>query len=260
VLILQTARYLVKSYQAAKKGEKLSGLMQVLSPLKDSAFDPLAPSVMPPKPQTVADAVSLEYLERMLALRVLVLVKQVGERIEEMIKKEKAPFEKAFNAHALELEQAATCHILYFIFHHFKNHVERYQEDANCKRALGLLCAFWGASELARGQQWNGMLDRTSHRLVEEGVNHLLDQLRPDVVALVDAFDIPDSVLNSTLGRADGNVYEALYEGAKKSSLNKTVPFYGYEQVLKPHLDQDFLKLRGRPHPQLVEAMKQAKL
>ena len=31
-------------------------------------------------------------------------------------------------------------------------------------------------------------------------------------VALVDAFDFPDNVLNSTLGRSDGNVYEACYQ------------------------------------------------
>ncbi len=36
----------------------------------------------------------------------------------------------------------------------------------------------------------------------------LLQDLRADMVALVDAFDIPDRVLNSTIGRADGNVYE----------------------------------------------------
>jgi len=34
----------------------------------------------------------------------------------------------------------------------------------------------------------------------------------PNAVALVDAFEFPDRVLNSTIGRFDGNVYEALYE------------------------------------------------
>lgn len=44
-----------------------------------------------------------------------------------------------------------------------------------------------------------------------------MDSLRPNAVALVDAFDIPDRVLNSALGRYDGKVYETLYELAKKS-------------------------------------------
>ena len=49
----------------------------------------------------------------------------------------------------------------------------------------------------------------------------LMKELRPNAVTLVDAFDFPDRMLNSCLGRYDGNVYEALYEYAKSSSLNK---------------------------------------
>jgi hypothetical protein len=48
-------------------------------------------------------------------------------------------------------------------------------------------------------------------------------------------------VLNSTIGRKDGNVYEALYQSAKDSNLNQTEVFEGYETVLKPHLDLELL-------------------
>ena len=43
---------------------------------------------------------------------------------------------------------------------------------------------------------------------------------RPEAVALVDAFDYSDFVLNSSLGRYDGNVYEALFKYAQKAALN----------------------------------------
>jgi len=36
----------------------------------------------------------------------------------------------------------------------------------------------------------------------------------------VDAFDYSDFVLNSPLGRYDGNVYEALFKYAQKAALN----------------------------------------
>lgn len=49
----------------------------------------------------------------------------------------------------------------------------------------------------------------------------LLAYLRPNAVALVDSFDFPDRILNSCLGRYDGQVYDALYEYAKSSSLNQ---------------------------------------
>jgi len=38
----------------------------------------------------------------------------------------------------------------------------------------------------------------------------LLGEIRPDAVALVDAFDFPDNILNSSIGRFDGNIYESL--------------------------------------------------
>lgn len=50
----------------------------------------------------------------------------------------------------------------------------------------------------------------------------LYSEIRPNAVALVDAFDYPDQILQSCIGRYDGRVYEALYEYAKRSPLNKT--------------------------------------
>ncbi len=34
-------------------------------------------------------------------------------------------------------------------------------------------------------------------------------------------FDIPDNVLSSTIGKYDGNAYEALFNAARKSTLNQ---------------------------------------
>lgn len=46
--------------------------------------------------------------------------------------------------------------------------------------------------------------------------------------------------LHSTLGRADGRVYEAIYEEARRSPLNKQ-QMVGWEK-LRPVLDVDFIK------------------
>ena len=53
-------------------------------------------------------------------------------------------------------------------------------------------------------------------------VKELLAQLRPNAVALVDAYDYRDQMLNSVLGRYDGQVYENMFEWARKSPLNRT--------------------------------------
>lgn len=50
----------------------------------------------------------------------------------------------------------------------------------------------------------------------------LFDVMRPNAVALVDAFDFPDHILQSCLGRYDGQVYQALYDYAKMAPMNQT--------------------------------------
>ena len=49
----------------------------------------------------------------------------------------------------------------------------------------------------------------------------LLEQVRPEAVSLVDAFDIPDIILRSVLGRKDGDVYKALWEWVQLNPKNK---------------------------------------
>ena len=50
----------------------------------------------------------------------------------------------------------------------------------------------------------------------------LLPAIRPNAIALGDAFDFTDHQLGSILGRYDGNVYENVYKWAQSSPLNKT--------------------------------------
>jgi len=65
--------------------------------------------------------------------------------------------------------------------------------------------------------------------------------LRPDAVALVDSFGFDDEQLQSTLGRHDGNVYEAIYEAAKQNPLNQTGKMVGWEDF-SSQLDLEFLR------------------
>jgi acyl-CoA oxidase len=63
-----------------------------------------------------------------------------------------------------------------------------------------------------------------------------LAKLRPNAVAIVDGFDIPDNVLGSALGAYDGNVYERLFEEAQKSPLNQEPVNKSFHMYLKPFM------------------------
>ena len=53
----------------------------------------------------------------------------------------------------------------------------------------------------------SGFLSPQQAGAAREAHHQLLVQLRPEAVALVDAFAIPDYLLDSALGRYDGDVY-----------------------------------------------------
>ncbi|KAL1959813.1 hypothetical protein VTO42DRAFT_958 [Malbranchea cinnamomea] len=63
----------------------------------------------------------------------------------------------------------------------------------------------------------NEELDAIPSRVLE-----LMQRIRPHAVRLVDAWKIPDYLLNSALGRYDGRVYEELFDRAhRQNPLNK---------------------------------------
>ena len=74
--------------------------------------------------------------------------------------------------------------------------------------------------------------------MVHSKMRKLLKEVRPNAVALVDAWGFTDYELNSALGREDGDVYNALLMMAKASPLNKTEVGPAWESVLKPALQK----------------------
>lgn len=66
-----------------------------------------------------------------------------------------------------------------------------------------------------------GLLTVPQLAQITQRIKALMAEIRPNSVALVDAFDYRDEMLNSTLGRYDGNVYESMFEWAKRSPLNR---------------------------------------
>src|SRR5579862_7439899 len=66
----------------------------------------------------------------------------------------------------------------------------------------------------------SGYLSTRQYELVKQEVMTLLAEIRPNAVALVDAFKFPDYLLNSSLGRYDGKVYEDMTERASREPIN----------------------------------------
>jgi acyl-CoA oxidase len=110
----------------------------------------------------------------------------------------------AWNACARLLYVTASTHVRWFLLSKF-HAVAAAVDDAPCRTAMLRLVSLFGLSDILQGEQWLGLLTADEAVFAEEAVHRLSEALRPDVIALTDAFDFPDRILNSTLGRADGN-------------------------------------------------------
>ena len=256
VMLLQTARFLRRSLLVAREGGELSGMMGYLRPFRDAGFNPAAARGTA-RARTAAAFGSLDNLAELLRVRSMVALSRADRILEEHMAKGMT-LDQAWQASSFSLVSAAERHCYYFMFAKFAEAVAA-ETDGATAAALRDVCVLYGLTQVVEGSGWGGILDGTDTELAEEAVSEVLMSLRPNAVALVDAWDIPDRVLNSALGRADGNVYEAIMEHARDSPLNKTGPFTGYYDVVRPNLDLGFLELRGQAPQQLVKSMQPRK-
>lgn len=72
--------------------------------------------------------------------------------------------------------------------------------------------------------------------VLQSRLEDLLALIRPNIVGIVDGFDIHDEILGSALGSYDGNVYERLFAEAMKSPLNQKSVNESFKKYLKPFL------------------------
>jgi len=243
LLMLLTARFLLKSLDKAmtggKDGKSLpTGPVAYLAPLRDANFK--LGNVAPPKAEKPETFFDLQYLKKLFEYSALSAVVGVGKFFQSKLASG-LKFDDAWNAVALDLVGAVRSHCFNFLLSTFISAINECTVP-EVKDVLSKLCALFACSNILDDPQWTGLFARGQLRLVKSAVVQLLDDLRPNAVAIVDAFDIPDRVLVSAIGRFDGNVYEALFAASQKSVMNKTDPFDGYKEHLQPRLDLEFLK------------------
>jgi len=99
-----------------------------------------------------------------------------------------------------------------------------------------------------------GYLNPEQADMLHTAICDLLNDLRPDAVPLVDSFNFSDYVLNSSLGRYDGQVYESLFEYARRpeNPLNQSDVPDGIKEFISPLIRGEAgnrLTAEGSRHP-----------
>uniref|UniRef100_A0A8D8IPR5 Acyl-coenzyme A oxidase n=1 Tax=Culex pipiens TaxID=7175 RepID=A0A8D8IPR5_CULPI len=226
VLYLQTARYLVKVWNQALKGQRLMPTVRYLEqyatkPAKRFAWSDSTPVI-------------IEAFQAVTANR----LRLANEHIQQRVKAGRTP-QEATNETGLELVRLAEIHCRGFILQSAYAAIEQACQTASqpLREVLREICRLVVYDEALRitGDllRFTTMSDPDLVEL-QRKYEASLGAIRPNAVSIVDAFDYPDFILGSTLGAYDGNVYERLFEDAMKSPLNQEPVNRTFELYLKP--------------------------
>ncbi|KAK8481169.1 hypothetical protein V6N13_035083 [Hibiscus sabdariffa] len=229
VLLLQVGRFLMKTVSQLGSGKKPVGTIAYMGRAEhllqcrcevQRAEDWL-------KPQVIVEA-----FEARAARMAVACSKNINKFPKQ---------EDGFAELSADLAEAAVAHCQLIVVSKF---IEKLQQDIpgkGVKRQLEILCSVYALSLLHKHLGdfvASGCITPEQGALANEQLRLLYSQVRPNAIALVDAFNYTDHYLGSILGRYDGNVYPKLYEEAWKDPLNETVVPDGYHDYIRPILKQ----------------------
>ncbi|XP_045482305.1 probable peroxisomal acyl-coenzyme A oxidase 1 [Harmonia axyridis] len=221
VLLLQTARFLIKAWQNKSETIKLD-TVNYLCKAEDKPFEK-----------------SVDWIISAMKLVAARKVELAAQHIDDRVKKGKA-FEDAWNETSVELVSAADSHGRAFILQTYASTIAGINTvSSQLKTVLVQLQQLYTVNtalrcigDLLRFTSCQGKDINVLQLWLEE----LLAAIRPNAVGIVDGFDISDEILSSALGAYDGNVYDRLFEEASKSPLNAEPVNKSFQQYLRPFL------------------------
>ncbi|KAJ6633224.1 putative peroxisomal acyl-coenzyme A oxidase 1 [Pseudolycoriella hygida] len=226
VMLLQTARYLIKVWGQALSGKKLPPTVAYLQNYKQgndrNKWNPSINGILMALQTTTSEKVALAY-------------KHLEAR------KKLYSAEEAANQTGVELLKVAELHCQSFLLQSTIEMVEKCTPKVSLQLAnvlrdiLELYAVDLALRFLGDLLQFNNITSNDVEHL-QQRMELALKSLRNSALGIVDGFDFPDYVLSSTLGAYDGNVYERLLEAAKKSPLNHEDVNKSFHLYLKPFI------------------------
>ncbi|KAJ8736601.1 hypothetical protein PYW08_007257 [Mythimna loreyi] len=149
--------------------------------------------------------------------------------------------EDAWNTTSIQLVSAAESHSRMIVISTFYEDMSKAMKTMSAPLAavmnqlIELYAVYWTLERLGDLLQYTSISNADVIHL-RSWYEELLRKIRPNTIGLVDAFDIIDELLQSTLGASDGRVYERLMEEALKSPLNAEPVNQSFHKYLKPFM------------------------
>jgi len=168
----------------------------------------------------------------------LKLIKEVASQFQQSLASGKNALE-AQNDLMEDLLECARAHTHILLLEGFVNVVQHTAQDFQIRKVLSQLCSLFALQHIesytATRMLEHGVLQLADTRTLRTAIVELCKKLRVEAIGLVDAFNLPDCVIGSPLGRYDGNIYEHYFNAVKGSRGSQEVPAY-WTKIVQPNL------------------------
>lgn len=202
VLLQQAAKFILKNVKNIQKGFKPTGVFEYFNNI-DGLLKSKA-SI-----NKVEDVICLEQLERALAIRAAFKIRHTTEKV---FASKLSENENVNSVFAVDLVGMSHSHIMYVTFKQFLHSIElsKFKCPKITENLLNL-ARVYGLYELQQDSQAlyeTGYFQVGTAPMLLQGMKHLMQLIRPQLIPLVEAWAIPDSVLVSSIGNSYGDIYE----------------------------------------------------
>ncbi|UJR27411.1 hypothetical protein I4U23_008701 [Adineta vaga] len=172
-----------------------------------------------------ATIVNLDDYCRLFECRSQMLLKSISSRLTESASASSSTPHSIFSKNSIELVHVAKAYIETFVLRAFYDGVRKASEHKQFASVFEQLFHVFAIHTLRNAAaDFIRLKLLTPDQVYQLEINSLPDmyaRLRPNLIALVDAFDFHDNELNSCLGQYDGQAYEALMERARLNPTNR---------------------------------------
>ena len=229
-------------YQSCDSYQLVPALRNILlakaTPRKQS---PTPSSAWQCQVQSEAEMRNIQVLLPMFQYRAARLLVGVAEHMNYSIARDHLVPSQAWNHAQVEMARTSRAYSQYLLLNNFRKGID---QATNREKQIGvaegqvlydlacLLALYWIERDMGDFLE-AGVLTMLQAQWIRRNVLYMLNVIRPNAVALVDARDFSDFRLKSALGRYDGDVYPAIMAAARKDPLNQTEPGPGYQEHVK---------------------------
>lgn len=223
----QSARFLFKQVKKTKRGKKCKNYFEYINNLTELISSKSAA-------KSVEEFQSLDFLEHTLKVRSAFFIKMTSDLLDESKEKDVVKQNELF---APEVQKMAKYHLIYIMFLFTRTTSDKFAfKDLRINGVVAIVLRVFALKQLQEDPQGLyecGYLTFGAQRLIDQALNDALIQMKPHMLALTETTD-GDYFLRSAIGNFHGDIYEAFYDFAVQSNLNKDpIPSY-YEQYMKP--------------------------